>query len=124
MQTIQINLASGWGVSRPTAKGEVEGDLARRRVPAPGGCLLQGVPVPGDTCLGGWWRPPPTDSCCCGWYTSYWNAFLLQESIPVGCVLSATVAVGGSEVGVSVQRGVCLGELSQDALGQTPLWTE
>ena len=32
-------------------------------------------------------------------YTSYWNGFLLRESIPVGCVPSMAVAVGG----------VCLG---------------
>ena len=52
-------------VSRPTAKGEVEGDLSGGGgVSAP-----EGVPAPGgDT---------PHDGYCCGRYASYWNAFLL-----------------------------------------------
>ena len=66
--------------SRPTAKGEVEGDLAR------GGCLLWGVPVPGGSAPGGSvWRPPSSpDGYCCGRYASYWNAFLF-------CFLSSDV---------------------------------
>ena len=42
-------------VSRPTPKGEVEGDLARgvsRPKPAPGRCLLHGVPALGGPAVG------------------------------------------------------------------------
>ena len=56
-----------------------------------------------------------------GQYASYWNVFLLRESIPVGCIPSTAVAVGGG-------GGVCPGGdcVSQHALRQTPLppWTE
>ena len=86
---------SGWGSpgphpggklrgiwSRPTPKGEVEGDLARG-VSALGGacstgCLLwEGLSAPGwgVSAPGGLWRPPH-DGYCCGQYISYWNAFL------------------------------------------------
>ena len=45
-------------VSRPTPKGEVEGDLARRvpapgAVPAPRGCLFWGACSWGGACSGG-----------------------------------------------------------------------
>ena len=49
--------------SRPTAKGKVEGDLARG-VPAPPGGLLWGVPAPGrggvEPALGGWGVETPS----------------------------------------------------------------
>ena len=72
---------SGGGIwSRPTPKGEIEGDLVQAH--SQGGswggsglggaclgevCLLQGVPG-GD----------PPDGYCCGRYASYWNAFLFD----------------------------------------------
>ena len=59
-------------VSRPTAKGEVEGDLAKGGVPAPGEGACSG---------GGVWRPPPRDGYCCGRYASYWNAFLFTTVV-------------------------------------------
>ena len=52
-------------VSRPTPKGESEGDLVR-------GCLLQGVPALGMPALGGClplegvWRPPVTATAVVG----------------------------------------------------------
>ena len=57
--------------SRPTAKGEVEGDLAGG---LGGGCLLPG----GCLLQEGMVEIPPADGYCCRWYASYWNAFLLQ----------------------------------------------
>ena len=62
--------------SRPTAKGEIEGDQ-------PGGCLLLGgCLLQGGACSGGGvgvkTPPPPADGYCCGWYASYWNAFLFS----------------------------------------------
>ena len=89
----------GEGVSRPTPKGEVEGDLVRltakgevdwdlaRGVSAlggacSGGCLLWGVPAPGGAYSGGYLLrgvEPPPDGYWCGRYTSYWNAFLLKD---------------------------------------------
>ena len=80
---------SGWGgkVSRPTLKGEIEGDLVQAHTQQGSwGDLAWGgglgawkqwgvVPAPG----GGVWRTPsPHDSYCCGRYASYWNAFLLK----------------------------------------------
>ena len=47
-----------------------------------GGCLLLG----GGVCAGGCLVETPWDGYCCRQYASYWNACLLQESIPVGCV--------------------------------------
>ena len=69
--------------SRPTAKGEIEGDLVQAH--SQGGSLGGsgwGVPAPRG-CLGGgaYFR----DSYCCGQYASYWNAFLygiLLQSCP------------------------------------------
>ena len=61
--------------SKPTAKGEVEGDLVQAHSQGEvegdltGGCLLRGV------LLWGVLRPP-CDGYCCRWYTFYWNAFL------------------------------------------------
>ena len=80
--------------SRPTAKGEVEGDLFQ--VHTQGGswggsgwggvcswgwgwCLVQGVPAPGGCLLRGLWRAP-RDGYYCGRYASYWNAFLFNNS--------------------------------------------
>ena len=55
-----------WGVSTPKPRGEVEGS-GQEGSPGPhqGGC------IPAYT------EADPPNSCCCGWYTSYWNAFLL-----------------------------------------------
>ena len=85
----------GIWVSRPTPKGEVEGDLAGGSSgPHLGGLLLGGLRVcswggggllPRGGCLvpggGAWsqgvvWRPP--DGYCCGRYAFYWNAFLFH----------------------------------------------
>ena len=46
-------------------------------------------------------------SHCNGGYAFYWNAFLLQVCIPVGCVPSAAVAM--SIPACTGQGGVCLG---------------
>ena len=89
--------------SRPTAKGEVEGDLAG------GGCLLWGVSVAGDACSGGGFRRPPCDSYCCRQYASYWNAFLFYIKFysatlalnSFSCrVISLHVASGSSDTSI------------------------
>ena len=71
--------------SRPTAKGEVEGDLSggwcllQGEGVCSGGCLLQGVPAMAGCLLGGGVETPlPCDGYCCGRYASYWNAFLFD----------------------------------------------
>ena len=68
------------GVSRPTPKGEVEGDLSRGGSPSPHrgeGSAPGGVPGLGGSAPGGGvWSPPPWNSYCCRQYASYWNAFL------------------------------------------------
>ena len=80
------------GVSRPTPKGEGEGDLARgvfrstpRGVPGQGGLLQGGAWFWGVCSWGGVSGPrgvcpeTPPDRYCCGRYASYWNAFLLTH---------------------------------------------
>ena len=64
--------------SRPTPKGEVEGDLAK----GGGGACSGGV------CSGGGLRSP-RDGCCCGQYASYWNAFLfsIDFTLPIFVLL-------------------------------------
>ena len=76
---------SGWGVSRPTPKGEVVGDLAGGGVsrPTPWGCLLQWGCVGVETPL--WWLLR---------YASYWNAFLLKC---VGSFITWSHTVCGQE---------------------------
>ena len=101
----------GRGVSRPTPKGEVEGDLVQAHTqegswggsgpgphprgelrgiwsrPTPKGAvegdLAGGVPAPrGVSALGGACSvEPPHDHYCCRRYASYWNAFLLHLSV-------------------------------------------
>ena len=78
------------GVSRPTPKGEVEGDQAGGGSlgPHPRGKLrgiwprgvsrrphTRGGVCSAGACLRGCVEPP-RDGYCCGWYVSYWNAFL------------------------------------------------
>ena len=71
-----------------------------------GGCVWQGVCMAGDMCG----RGPPGRYyeiwSMSGQYASYWNAFQLlikfkkkQECIPVGCVPSTAVAIGGVSTG-------------------------
>ena len=63
------------GVSRPTPKGEVEGDLARGvSRPTSGGLQAHtqgGGSIPACT------ETDHPDGYYCGQYVSYWNAFLL-----------------------------------------------
>ena len=85
---------SGWGGSRPTPKGEVEGDLVQAHSqggklrgiwfrPHPrgklrgiclGGACSRGCLVLGEFLV----ETPLPDGYCCGRYASYWNAFLLK----------------------------------------------
>ena len=74
-----VKLMGIW--SRPTAKGEVEGDLAG----VGGGACSQGVPGLGDAWSQGGVPGPgggawwrPPEGYCCGRYTSYWNAFFFM----------------------------------------------
>ena len=67
-------LSAPVGVSAP---GE-----SARGLSAPGGACSWG----GGACSGGCLVETPWDGYCCRQYASYWNACLLQESIPVGCV--------------------------------------
>ena len=105
---------SGWGISRPTPKGEIEGDLVQahsqgevegelaRGVPALGGACSRGCPAPWEVCLlqgaggacsggGGCGDHPtfPHDGYCYGCYTSYWNAFLLE--LVIEAILNFTI---------------------------------
>ena len=75
--------------SRPTPKGEVEGDLAgggacSGRVCSRGG----GACSWGGSARGGVWRSP-RDGYCCGRYASYWNAFLfsIDFTLPIFVLL-------------------------------------
>ena len=45
-----------------------------------GRCLLPGVSASGGVCSVLRQPPPRRDSYCCGWYASYWNAFLFENS--------------------------------------------
>ena len=68
----RVKLRGIW--SRQTAKGEVEGDLAR-------GVCSGGVPA-----LGG--VETPHHGYCCGRYASYWNAFLSSIIFGRSCLFS------------------------------------
>ena len=64
-----------WYPSMPCSRG----------VPAPGGLLRGGVCSRGSLLPGWGFRnppPPQADGYCCGRYASYWNAFLLFNSMP------------------------------------------
>ena len=72
-------------VSRPTPKGEVEGDLVQAHTQGE----VEGDLVQTHTQGGSWGGSGPgphpgqhpRDSYCCGRYASYWNAFLLNACI-------------------------------------------
>ena len=71
-------------VSRPTPKGEVEGDLVQAH--SQGGSWGGSGPGPHPRGkLRGNWPGPSPDGYCCGRYASYWNEFLF-----IWCVLYFT----------------------------------
>ena len=76
-------------VSRPTPRGEVEGDLAGGVSPGPQprgklrGIWPGGIsrPTTKEEVEGEPTLPPPRDGYYCGRYASYWNAFLFKISV-------------------------------------------
>ena len=69
------------GLSRPTPKGEVEGNQVQAHTQG-GNCGGSGPgPHPRGKLRGIWSSPPPPpDGYCCGRYASYWNAFFFSCS--------------------------------------------
>ena len=81
--TLQSHTQGGnWGGSGPGPQptGELRG-IRSRRTPKGGNW---GGSDPGPHPKGKFRRirtRPPHDNYCCGWYTSYWNAFLISDMI-------------------------------------------
>ena len=84
-----------WGIrSRPTPKGEIQGDQIQAHTQ--GG--NSGGSDPGPHPRGkfrGIRTSPPLDDYCCGRYTSYWNAFLFIDiCVCLGLSICLGVSVG------------------------------
>ena len=84
------------GISRPTLKGEVEGNLAWGVLQAhtwqgllPGGLQAHtwGSAPRGVPAPRGALGGPPRDGYCCGRYASYWNAFLFKPVVKENYVM-------------------------------------
>ena len=94
---LQVSVCPQGGVSGPGGSA-ASGGACSRGVCSRGGAwsgrglLLGGAWSGGAWSRGGVWRPP-CDGYCCGWYTSYWNAFLLWSC---GKVMFSFLSVGHS----------------------------
>ena len=74
---VSVILLTGRGASRPTPKGEIEGDQVQAHIQ--GGNWGGSGPAPPHTTPP---HPPAPNDYCCGMYATYLIAFLSENEFP------------------------------------------